>query len=68
MTTRFWQNHYLSTGLWWVFLFLFFNDYFPHSGGWSSTAPKDIIMDIELIALIILTFIRGYNYRKFKKG
>lgn len=66
MNSRFWTNHYLSTFLWWVVLILFIRDFQRCDGGWWSTDWEHMLIDIEMIALLILTFIRGYNFHKFK--
>jgi len=67
MNSRFWSNHYLSTIAWWIVLVLFIKDYNHCSGGFTSILVKDIFLDIELTILLILTFIRGLNYNKFKQ-
>lgn len=65
MNTRFWTNHYLSTALWWLVLIIFINDFRKSTGGWWPSDWSHVLMDIELIALLILTFIRGWNFHKF---
>ena len=62
--SRFWTNHYLSTFAWWIVLILLCGD-LPYKGElwnfmwWKTTS--------EILAIVILSFIRGYNFHKFKQ-
>jgi len=58
MKNTFWTNHYLSTALWWVVLIFLIKD-LKEISNWVIWVESSIFM--------VLTFIRGYNFHKFKQ-